>query len=446
MSVRTQPGTGGNHVLCEARGLSHAFRLPNGQRLKVLEQVSVTVGANEVVALLGPSGCGKSTILRMLAGLITPVQGEVLYHGKPLHGLNPGVAIVFQSFALYPWMTVTENVAVVLEALGMQGDTLQQRTERAIGRVGLAGFEQAYPRELSGGMKQRVGMARALAVDPEILFMDEPFSQVDALTAESLRAEVLDIWAAKEQKLSSILLVSHDIKEVAFMADRIVVLGGANPSQVRRVVRNDLPRPRDYRSPELLRLVDRLYEIITGSELPDVPAPVEPGREPGFVEPVPAVPAGEVVGLLEYLDARGGQEDVFRIAGATNREFGDVITIVKAAEMLNFVDTPKSMVILEPLGRRFVQASPEHRKAIWRDQILTLTLFRELYETVRRERKHRVDRDLIYELIVMRLPQENYERVFDTLIGWSRFGDLLAFDESTGIISPPGRMRRLPAA
>jgi len=431
--------------LCEARHVSHDFTLPNGKPLRVVDDVSLTIAADEVVALLGPSGCGKSTILRILAGLIQPTRGEVLHHGQPLRGLNPDVAIVFQSFALFPWMTVSENVRKVLEAAGLANELVTERAESVIRLVGLTGFEEAYPRELSGGMKQRVGIARALAVDPEILFMDEPFSQVDALTAESLRAEVLDIWSAKELNLSSILMVSHDIKEVAFMADRIIVLGGANPSSVRREVRNDLPRPRDYRSPDLLRLVDRLYEIITGSELPDVPA-VAVAREPGFAEPLPAVSAGDIVGLLEYLDARGGQEDVFRIASATNREFGDVITIVKAAEMLGFVDTPKSMVLLEPLGRRLVQAAPEQRKAMWRDQILTLSLFRELYETLRRRRTHKVDRDFVHEIIVMRLPQENYERVFDTLIGWSRFADLVAYNEATGVIMATGRLKRLPAA
>jgi NitT/TauT family transport system ATP-binding protein len=420
-------------ILCEARNVSHDFLLPNGQRLRVLEDVSVAVGANEVVALLGPSGCGKSTILRMMAGLIKPSHGEVLYHGEPLWALNPGVAIVFQSFALYPWMTVTGNVKVALEAIGLGGRDIAERAGHAITRVGLAGFEQAYPRELSGGMKQRVGMARALAVDPEILFMDEPFSQVDALTAESLRAEVLDLWAAKERSLSSILMVSHDIKEVAFMADRIVVLGGA-PARVRTVVRNDMPRPRDYRAPELLRLVDRLYEIITGSELPDLPAG-PPKPQTGLIEPLPAVSAGEIVGLLEYLDVRGGQDDVFRIAAATNREFGRVIMVVKAAEMLDLVDTPKRTVMLETLGRRFVRASSEDRKAIWREQLLSLALVREIYKALKRQRKHRVDRDFVLETIVICMPQENYEQVFETVLGWARFGDLFQYDEATGILS-----------
>src|SRR4051794_7973543 len=206
-------------ALCEARGITHEFPQPNGQPLTVLHDISLAIRPNEIIALLGPSGCGKSTILRILAGLITPAQGEVLYHGQPLHGLNPGVAIVFQSFALYPWMSVTQNVQIALRAAGLPADEISARAERVIRMVGLTGFEEAYPRELSGGMKQRVGMARALSVDPEILLLDEPFSQVDALTAESLRAEVTDIWAAKHRNPSSILMVSHDIKEVVYMAD-----------------------------------------------------------------------------------------------------------------------------------------------------------------------------------------------------------------------------------
>src|SRR5205807_4309505 len=235
-------------------------------------------------ALLGPSGCGKSTILRIFAGLIRPTQGKVLYHGQPMTGLNPGVAMVFQSFALYPWLTVTENVRVVLTAAGRPAADAGPRVERVLKMVGLAGFAEAYPRELSGGMKQRVGIARGLAVEPEILFMDEPFSQVDALTAESLRAEVIDIFNAHATQLQSILMVSHDIKEVAYMADRIVVLG-ANPRRVRTVVENRQPRPRDYRSAEFSRLVDQLHELITGHELPDV-APTAAGAPPP-IEPLP---------------------------------------------------------------------------------------------------------------------------------------------------------------
>ena len=317
-----------DQALCEARGVGHLFRQPGGQMRRVLQGVDLTVRPGEVVALLGPSGCGKSTLLRILAGLIVPSEGEVRARGTPLAGLHPDVAIVFQSFALYPWMTVTGNIRAVLAARGLPEDEVARRIEAVVATVGLAGSEEAYPRELSGGMKQRVGIARALSVEPALLFMDEPFSSVDALTAETLRAEVIDIWASHRTPLSSILMVSHDIKEVAYMADRIVVLG-ANPGRVRTVVEDRLPRPRDYRSGELLRLVDELHDIITGSEMPDVVAPPA-GLEP--IEPLPDAAPGEILGLLEYLDARGGTDDLFRIAAETNREFGRVITVVKAAE------------------------------------------------------------------------------------------------------------------
>jgi NitT/TauT family transport system ATP-binding protein len=421
-----------HELLCETRGVSHEFTLPNGKPLRVLDDISLSVRAHEVVALLGPSGCGKSTILRILAGLIRPSRGEVLYHGKPLESLNPGVAIVFQSFALYPWMTVRENIQTVLQAAGLPREQVVERSAKAIRLVGLKGFEDAYPRELSGGMKQRVGTARALAVDPEILFMDEPFSHVDALTAESLRAEILDIWSTATSNPSSILMVSHDIPEVAYMADRIVILG-ASPGRVRTVVENTLPRPRDYRSPDLLALVDRLHDLITGHELPDLP-PTAPAPA---IEPLPEAQASEIVGLLEYLDARGGRQDVFQIATDTDKEFGNVITIVKAAEILNFVDTPRRLVVLEPDGKKFVQALPEARKALWREQLLKLHLFRHIYDALQRDPDHSVDRDFVMETIILHLPQENYEKTFHTLVRWARFGDLFIYNEATETVSLP---------
>src|SRR5512141_2368483 len=212
-------------TLCEARNVSHDFTMPNGSKLRVLDDISVAIRPSEVVALLGPSGSGKSTILRVLAGLIKPTEGEVFYRGQRVSGLTPGVGIVFQSFALYPWMTVTENIRIVLSAASLPEAESAGRAESAIRTVGLAGFEEAYPRELSGGMKQRLGIARALAVEPEILCMDEPFSQVDALTAENLRSEVVRFFSDRAQGTKTIVMVSHDVKEVVFMATRIVVLG-----------------------------------------------------------------------------------------------------------------------------------------------------------------------------------------------------------------------------
>ena len=415
-------------------GVSHTFVQPSGQRLEVLRDVSVEIREDEVVALLGPSGCGKSTILRILAGLIRPTSGAVKVRGQPLVGMAPGVAIVFQGFALFPWMTVVENVRAVLQAAGLPPEEAATRIADAIRMVSLAGFEEAYPRELSGGMKQRVGMARALSLRPEALFMDEPFSQIDALTAEALRAEILDIWSAKQQDPSALLLVSHDIKEVVTMADRIVVLS-ANPGRVRTVLENRLPRPRDPRSPEVLALVDRLHDLITGHELPDLPEPAAPAAVEAQPEILPSAPVGDVIGLIEWLDARGGQEDVFRIAAETGREFGHLLNAVKAAELLELVDTPRRLAVLTPQGKAFAAAGPEGRKAAWREKLLTLRLFADVRDALVVAPGHQLPRDFVLETIVLRMPAEDFDRVFLVWIGWARYGDLFAYDEADGTVS-----------
>ncbi len=424
-----------SNVLCEARNVNHSFDRPNDQKLSVLDDIHLSIRPREVMALLGPSGCGKSTILRVLAGLVKPSSGEIFYHDKPLRGLNTGVAIVFQSFALYPWMTVSENVEAVLKARGLPDDVIRQRSQEVLKLVGLLGFGDAYPRELSGGMKQRVGIARAIAVNPEILFMDEPFSQVDALTAESLRAEVLDIWAMSDRNPSSILMVSHDIKEVVYMADRIVVLS-ANPGRIRTVMENPLPRPRDYRSFEFLRLVDTLHEIITGHEMPDAaPAPAAVAPSATVIEPLPDTSASEIVGLIEYLDARGGRADVFQIASDTHREFGEIIKVVKAAEMLDLVDTPKRQVVLESDGIRFVKASPEARKGIWREQLLKLNLFRKIIDLIEKKEDGELEKETVMDIIIFSMPFEDFEKTFDSIIRWGRYGNLFTYDDDTEKLS-----------
>jgi NitT/TauT family transport system ATP-binding protein len=418
-------------ILCELHHVDKEFDQAGGPPLRVLQDIDLAVRTNEVVALLGPSGCGKSTILRILAGLTQPTRGQVLCHGAPLQGLNPGIGFVFQSFALFPWMTVSRNVEMMLEARGLPPVEVAERAERAVKVVGLAGFEEAYPRELSGGMKQRVGMARAFSLEPEMLFMDEPFSQVDALTAESLRAEVLDVWAPKDRNPKSIVMVSHDIKEVVYMADRIVVLD-ANPGRVRTIVENTLPRPRDYRSPGLLQLVDRLHDIITGMEMPDV---AEDAAAPWVFEPLPHAGGGQIEGLLEYLDARGGREDVFRIAADTDREFGQVITTTNAAELLGLVETPHRTVVLSSEGSRYIKASPAERKAIFREKLLDLLVFEKVRAAITEAEKHQVDRDYVLELIALNLPSESFEATFETFVNWARFGDLFSYDENTEVLA-----------
>jgi len=429
--------------LIEVKNVSQEFKLPNGKDLKVLEGINLCINKREVVALLGPSGCGKSTILRILAGLIPPSKGDVLYHDQPLLGLNTGVSIVFQSFALFPWMTVAENIQTALQSRGFPENEIEERAQKAIQMVGLAGFEETYPRELSGGMKQRVGMARALSVDPEILFMDEPFSHVDALTAESLRAEVIDIWAAHDKNPSSILLVSHDIPEVAYMADRIVVLG-AHPGRVLKIVENKLPRPRDYRSPDFMKMVDQLHEVITGHEIPDAPEPVLSPNEVPPAESLPEALPGEIVGILEYLDAREGKEDVFRIATETEKEFGSVLKVAKAAEILDFVDTPKRLVVLTPDGQRFVKATSQERQNIWKEQLLKLRLFKQVNDMLAKHPRAKLDADLVQEIIIFNLPNENFEKTFETFIGWARYGNLFAYDEDTQKLFYPRKRQYKP--
>jgi len=420
--------------ICELKGVQKTFERGGGQPLRVLEDINFEVRPNEVVCLIGPSGCGKSTILRILAGLIKPTRGEVRYHGQKLAGLTPGVAMVFQGFALFPWMTVEANVDTVLRARELPEPEVRSRARHAIQLVGLSGFERAYPRELSGGMKQRVGMARALSVDPEMLFMDEPFSQVDALTAEGLRAEILDIWDDSERNPSSIVMVSHDSKEVAYMADRIVVLS-SNPGRIRTVVENRLPRPRDTRSPEFLRLVDQIHDIITSTELPDVvvSAPAEAVAGGGGVEPLPDAQVTDILGLLEFLESRGGSAELFQIAAQTHTPFDRMVRVVKAAEILDLVDTPRRVVLLTPLGQRFVRAEMEERKHIWREQLLKLRLFKVIDEGL--APGNELPKAEVMQELAARLPMEDAERIFETLLGWGRFGDLFDYDDDRGLIA-----------
>ena len=432
----TTPLPANSTILCELHDVCQEYVQPSGQRLRVLDNINLAVRDHEVLALLGPSGCGKSTILRILGGLIRPSAGKVDTRGAPLSGLNPEVAMVFQSFALYPWMTARENILAVLAAAGLDATAAGARADQVIQLVGLGGFADAYPRQLSGGMKQRIGIARAVACDRELLFMDEPFSQVDALTAESLRSEVLDLWAPTDKNPSSIVMVSHDIKEVVYMADRIVVLG-ANPGKIRTIVNNRLPRPRDYRAPEFLQLVDHIHDIITGHEMPDAPA-LAPGAAAGAmpqIEPLPLARPGGIVGLAEYLQARRGQEDIFRIAADTGREFGEMITIVRAAEVLDLVDTPKRLVVLTPAGAAYAKAVAEDRMRIWREQLLGIRLFCEIRELIAKQPDQRLDGEIALETIVLHMPQEDHEKQFETLVIWARFGELFSFDEQADVLA-----------
>jgi NitT/TauT family transport system ATP-binding protein len=421
-----------NHqVICELRNVRKSFRLPGGKELTVLDGISMDVRRQDVTAILGPSGCGKSTLVRVLVGLIEPSGGDVLVHGQPLRGLNPAVSMVFQNFALYPWLTVAENVAAGLNGRTIDPAKKPEMVTRAIDRVGLEGFEEAYPKELSGGMKQRVGIARALVAQPELLVMDEPFSGLDVLTAENLRVEVVNLWRDATADPNSVLMVTHNINEAVFMATRIVVMS-ANPGQIRTVLDNPLPYPRDDRQPAFIAMADRIHDILTRTFMPDEPiapaAPVAPARPVARIEALPNVNIGEMVGLLERVDSAGGSADIFDLSVEIGKEFGKVLALVKTAELLDFVDTPKHTVALAPLGKQFLEAKVNERKRLLNQQLRTLHLFQELIELLRQQPDFALDEDLVLEELAVRLPTERPQAMFKTVVRWGRYAELLGYN------------------
>src|SRR5271166_689987 len=341
--------------LIELRHVSKSYIGAEGPPVTILDDVSLEVREGEMVALLGQSGSGKSTILRLMAGLTDPTQGAVLGHGAPVAGINAGIAIVFQSFALYPWLTVQENVQVGLMQRRLTAEQEQEEIDKALELIGLSGYENAYPKQLSGGMRQRVGLARALVAQPEVLCMDEPFSALDVLTAESLRTEVVELWrGAGRADLKSIFIVTHNIVEAVYIATRIVIIS-THPGRIRNVIVNPLPYPRDVNSKPFAAMVDQVHAAITALVLPDEPAEVAvstgaagvdrgagaPAQAPGpaaasgaRVEPIPNVPVETIIGLLDIIEDARETINVFDLSARIGKEFGETIAIVKAAEML----------------------------------------------------------------------------------------------------------------
>ena len=419
--------------IAEIRNVCKEFTLPNGAELKVLENISLQINAGEIVALLGPSGSGKSTLMRILTGLIRPTSGEVFAYEKPLFGFHPRAAIVFQNFALYPWLTVHENIAMGLEWLHLSEDDLRGRVRQAVDKVGLEGFEEAYPKELSGGMKQRVGIARAIVVQPELLCMDEPFSALDVLTAENLRAELLSLWLDHKVEIKSVLFVTHDIREAVFLANRIVVLS-TNPGAIRIVLQNDMPHPRDMRSPAFLAMIDRIHDIITNAIIPDEITPAVPTTVARHIEPLPYATPGEILGLLEILDDHNGSIDIFDLAQKIGKDFGSTISVAKAAELLDFVDTPKHNVIFTDLGRQFLKGDINNRKLLFKQQLLSLRLFEVVSGMLQRNKSLNLDEEIIQEQLAILLPNEDVERLFETMVGWGRFGELFGYNADDKVL------------
>lgn len=408
--------------LLEAREISKDFVLPNGEMLKVLDKISLCLYPNEIVAIIGPSGCGKSTLLRILAGLVEPTIGKRFYQGQPLEGLLPDMCMVFQSFALYPWMTVSQNIEAVLKAARFSVHEMEKKTRDAISMIGLVGFEDAYPRELSGGMKQRVGIARALAREPKMLFMDEPFSELDAFTAEVLRSEVTKIWANKDIPLNSIVLVAHDIQEVVYMADRIIVLD-MHPATVHAVIENRLARPRDYRSEKFRQLVDQVHDTYGRIEAPT--EKTYPKKEK--VGPLSSVNPDQILGLLEHINRHGGSEDVFKIGSESHLHFDKVAIVVQTAELLDFVDVLHRTANVTDKGRAYLAGTSAERHVLWKEQLLCIPLFVKVLDLLKNAPNHSINREEMIAFLKKELPHQDAHAQLTILAHWGHYGQLFTY-------------------
>ena len=417
--------------LIELRSVSKKFQLESGAELKVLEGVNLALRDGDVVALLGPSGSGKSTCLRIMSGLIEPTSGEVLSRGKPLRGINENVALVFQSFALFPWETVYENIALALKPVELGPSEVKERVKRAIDLVGLEGFEEAYPRELYGGMKQRVGVARALVMERPVLFLDEPFSALDVLTADTLRTEIIKIFQSGQTPARSLLIVTHNIREAVVMAKRILVMG-VNPGHVRDEILNDLSYPRDEDSVPFGRMVSRVHALITETMIPDAPKSetvVRTAVKESALQILPDVQISEVIGLLESIQHEGGMTDIFDLSQAIGKDFGQTLYLVKAAELLNLVDTPKQTVILTEFGKRFVEGDMNIRKGMLHDLFGGLRIVQQVGELLKQSETLRLPVEVIEQKVAEWLPNENPQSVLNVLISWGRFSEVFGYND-----------------
>lgn len=425
--VQAQTVAPSGKELIELRDISMSFSTPGGKPLPVLEHINVTVAENEFLCLLGSSGCGKSTILRILTGLLKPTLGSVSVEGKAMKGFNPLTSIVFQSFALLPWLSVEENVALGLEALKVPRDQVKEKVLRVIDAVGLEGFEEAYPKELSGGMKQRVGIARGLVVEPKVLCMDEPFSALDALTAENLRDEVLHLFHSHDTSLKAVIMVTHSIDEAVQMASRIIVLD-AHPGRIKAEFSNPLAYPRNPRSTEFQELSNRIYSLITNTVLPFVEEPKTGVR----AEIIPTVNIGEVIGLLHIL-SEYPSIDIGELSENISHPFHETLQIVKAAELLEFAQTPGQNVVITPLGKQFVDAEINDQKILLNKQIRKLRNFKLLLETLA-SNNGEVPREVLLEDYTSRMPYEDSDAVLDTIIDWGRYAELIGYNSKDEVI------------
>ncbi len=423
--------------LISVRSLSKSFSGPGGRGLPVLEDISLDVHQGEFVALLGRSGSGKSTLLRCIAGLMAPTEGEVQFRGKPLTGTNRETSMVFQTFALMPWLTVQQNVELGLEARGVAPGERVERALRAIDIVGLDGYESAYPKELSGGMRQRVGFARALVVEPAALLMDEPFSALDVLTSENLRGELLELWEGRRFPTKTIVMVTHNIEEAVLLADRILVLG-TNPGRIQTDMVNPLPRPRRRRTPEFDELVDQIYRMMTQRTAPAEQPAAPSGPVTGTVSdtPLPRATVDGLSGLAEILLGRhGGSADLADLADSLGLEVDDLLPLVDALVLLGFADLRGDRLELSANGQVFAGASIQDSKEIFaRAALDSAPLVRTIYSGLRGSLDDTLPAGFFTDILRNSFGAEDAARQLDVAVNWGRYAELYDYDATRGQI------------
>jgi NitT/TauT family transport system ATP-binding protein len=414
--------------LVTVRNCRQAYHKDASADLIVLDDVNLTLQTGEIVGLLGRSGSGKSTLLRIVSGLLKPTAGEVKWRGQPLTGPAPGVAMVFQSFALFPWLTVQENVELGLEAQGVKRDEREERTEAAIDLIGLGGYDKAYPKELSGGMRQRVGLARALVVHPDLLLMDEPFSALDVLTAETLRTDLIDLWMDKKLPVKSILIVTHNIEEAVLMCDRILVFS-SNPGRVAQELKVPFPHPRNRYDPAFRQMVDDIYGIMTRRKAP-VAATAAPVT--GFATPLHPISTNIMAGLLETLEGKpyDGRADLPALAAALQYEADELLPLGETLTMLGFALLEEGDLKITAAGREFVDAETDDRKEIFGKTLLAhVPLAAEIRKVLDERWNHRASAVRFRDELEDHMSPEYADETLRTVISWGRYAELYEYDE-----------------
>jgi len=420
--------------IIRAEKIEKYYSQPSENRIQVISATDLSIVPGEIVALLGPSGSGKSTMLRMLTGLSRPSAGQVYWHEKPITDAEINVSIVFQSFALFPWLTVLENVEAPLKARGVPSAERHERSMKMLDTVGLDGFEAAYPKELSGGMRQRVGFARALVVEPEVLFMDEPFSALDVLTAENLRSELLELWAKKTMPTQSVFIVTHNIEEAVLLADRIIVLG-RNPGHIRTDFKVQIPQPRDRKSEPFTQLVDFIYKVLTRpdvapSELPEQQAGPRPRDQRQMrYQMLPHARPGGIAGLLELLLDKGGRDDIYRLADDLAFEIDDLLPIVDAAQLLGFLKIEEGDAAITDPGAEYANSEILRQKELFRDAAIGhVLLLRQIRRALESKSDHTVPEEFFLDMLDEQFSEEESQRQIETAVNWGRYAELFDFD------------------